>query len=258
MRFLLLGTYFFFAGVFVANAADGFDLPPPKTTKNLQAEHLWATEYHVHYALASSAPDALALRDDKGQSLGEVLGHHDWCNAAMEGTVLVKDGDATRTFNAGSLGPVDQTDCSDIFKHLSPKVQADIKRQSFFEIGQKDKFGLGGTDKYRLVPFRSIAVDRSVVPWGTALFIPGLAGAPIRLPDGRKLKHDGYVYAVDKGGQITGTHIDVFVGLPRNHGDPPVAPKIITSDPTHPFEAFVVEDAYVVAALRSLHVRYGN
>ena len=59
-----------------------------------------------------------------------------------------------------------------------------------------------------LVPFRTIAVDPSVIPLGTVLYIPELVG--IKLPDGTT--HDGYVLAHDTGQGILGNRIDVFVG----------------------------------------------
>ena len=242
-----------------AKAMDRFSLPAPGALTGLQSlGPLWATEYHVHVATASQDPSAIPLADKDGNSLGVSLSHKDWCDAAMEGTVVVRDGQAVKSFNAGGLGQRDQTDCSDRFHHLSLSTQKNIKRQTFFHIGEEDKYGLGGTEKYRLIPFRSIAVDRSKIPWGTALYIPGLRGAAITLPDGSAAKHDGYVYAVDKGGQITGNHIDFFEGLPREIGTPVVAASVITSNPARTFSAYIVQDDDVVTYLRKLHVRYGD
>ena len=72
-----------------------------------------------------------------------------------------------------------------------------------------------------LVPFRSAAVDRRVVPLRTKLLLPETVG--MRLPNGTT--HDGVWYAVDTGSAITGDRIDLFLGagkgsmdVPRRHG----------------------------------------
>ena len=69
-------------------------------------------------------------------------------------------------------------------------------------------FGLG-VDGYKLVPYRTLAVDLKVIRPGTVLYLPALDG--VRLPDGER--HDGFVFAHDEGQSITGNRIDVFVGF---------------------------------------------
>ncbi|MDF1664911.1 MAG: 3D domain-containing protein [Planctomycetota bacterium] len=69
-------------------------------------------------------------------------------------------------------------------------------------------FGLGCRNN-PLVPFRSIAVDKTVIPYGTVLYIPQAVGA--KLPDGTV--HDGYFLAADVGGGIKGNRLDLFTGL---------------------------------------------
>ena len=68
-------------------------------------------------------------------------------------------------------------------------------------------FGLG-LDGYKLIPYRTLAVDPEVIPPGTVLYIPALDG--VRLPS-REI-HDGFVFAHDEGQGIKGMRIDVFVG----------------------------------------------
>jgi 3D (Asp-Asp-Asp) domain-containing protein len=63
-----------------------------------------------------------------------------------------------------------------------------------------------GVDKIPLVPFRSVAVDPTVVPMGSKIFIPKAIG--IALPDGSV--HDGYFLAVDIGDAIKNKRIDMF------------------------------------------------
>jgi 3D (Asp-Asp-Asp) domain-containing protein len=73
----------------------------------------------------------------------------------------------------------------------------------------------------KLVPFRSVAVDRRVVPLGSQLIIEATRG--MKLPNGKL--HDGVWYAVDTGSRIRNNRVDLFVGagktplsIPIEHG----------------------------------------
>jgi len=78
------------------------------------------------------------------------------------------------------------------------------------------EYGLGAanaeytssTEPYKLIPYRSVAVDPKQIPLGSVLFIPRAEGVP--LPGGEE--HDGYFLAHDVGGAITSQRIDLFVG----------------------------------------------
>ena len=60
-----------------------------------------------------------------------------------------------------------------------------------------------------LVPFRSVAVDRSMVPLGTWLYIPELGR---RLGRTRRAS-DGCFVADDTGSAIKGRKLDLFIGF---------------------------------------------
>src|SRR2546425_23877 len=68
-------------------------------------------------------------------------------------------------------------------------------------------FGVGAPG-YRLVPYRTVAVDPRRIKLGTVLYIPSLVGIP--LPTGEV--HDGFCFAHDTGRGIVGSRIDIFVG----------------------------------------------
>jgi 3D (Asp-Asp-Asp) domain-containing protein len=70
-----------------------------------------------------------------------------------------------------------------------------------------EQWGIGAGNR-SLVPFRSVAVDRNVIPIGTKLWIKELAGLDVD----QLFPHDGCVVADDVGGNITGAKIDWFVG----------------------------------------------
>lgn len=68
-------------------------------------------------------------------------------------------------------------------------------------------FGLG-LDGYKLIPYRTLAVDPEVIRPGTVLYLPALDG--VSLPSGEI--HDGFMFAHDERQGIIGNRIDVFVG----------------------------------------------
>ena len=69
--------------------------------------------------------------------------------------------------------------------------------------------GRGATGR-PITPMRTVAVDSSVVPLGTPLYIPELAG----LPGPGGAPHDGCFVAEDRGMKVVGHQVDVFTGDP--------------------------------------------
>jgi 3D (Asp-Asp-Asp) domain-containing protein len=76
----------------------------------------------------------------------------------------------------------------------------------------KNQWGTAGNGR-TLQPFRTVAVDRSLIKLGSLLYVPALEGRtmPGRQPWGGFV-HDGCVVADDTGGGIRGQQIDLFVG----------------------------------------------
>jgi 3D (Asp-Asp-Asp) domain-containing protein len=85
--------------------------------------------------------------------------------------------------------------------------ECSCKRSPCFRVVDQP-WGLGASNR-PLVPFRSLAVDRGLIPIGTALWVEQLDG--IDLPGTFPTLHDGCVVADDIGGRITGERIDWFV-----------------------------------------------
>jgi 3D (Asp-Asp-Asp) domain-containing protein len=69
-------------------------------------------------------------------------------------------------------------------------------------------FGVGEPG-FKLIPYRTVAVDPRRIKLGTVLYLPSLAG--VSLPSGEV--HDGFCFAHDTGRGITGNRIDIFVGF---------------------------------------------
>lgn len=60
----------------------------------------------------------------------------------------------------------------------------------------------------KVVAMRTLAVDKTVIPRRTVVFIKETVGLP--MPNGET--HDGYWYASDVGGAIKGNKLDLFSG----------------------------------------------
>ncbi len=78
-----------------------------------------------------------------------------------------------------------------------------------YGLGAANADYISRVEPYKLIPYRSVAVDREQIALGSVLYIPGAEGIP--LPGGEE--HDGYFLAHDVGGAITSRRIDLFVGL---------------------------------------------
>lgn len=87
----------------------------------------------------------------------------------------------------------------------------------FKELGADKPWG-EGVQSRALEPYRSIAVDKNVIGYGSWMYIPELDGQvmPGEAPWGG-WTHDGCVLAADTGSAIKGDHIDFFVGLKSSY-----------------------------------------
>jgi 3D (Asp-Asp-Asp) domain-containing protein len=82
------------------------------------------------------------------------------------------------------------------------KLQARLYHAGGGGAGARDSLGCS------VAAYRTVAIDPTVVPKRSILFIKETVGMP--LPNGRT--HDGLWYASDTGGGIKGTKIDLFTG----------------------------------------------
>jgi len=73
----------------------------------------------------------------------------------------------------------------------------------------KYPWGRGATGG-AITPLLTVAVDSSVIPLGTTLYIPEYDGLPIE--PGATSLHDGCFIAQDRGIRITGKQVDIFTG----------------------------------------------
>jgi 3D (Asp-Asp-Asp) domain-containing protein len=216
-------------------AAQEFRLPT--RTLSTPAERLWATFYHtLRFESAATGYDLLTL---KGTPLGPKLTKLQWCQAAMEGSVQVSMDGIWKTYNyAGTAGSV-QVDCSEFYDHPVGRTRFTVARGPYGD----------GVRNYILVPFRTIAVDPEVIPYGSVIFIPAARGLRFTLSDGTERIHDGYFFAGDTGGLIHGDHIDVFIGNALRSPFP-----WITSNSRSKTGYQIVPDSDLRDVLNSLHM----
>ena len=83
----------------------------------------------------------------------------------------------------------------------------------FVVVDDQHPWGIGAGNR-ALVPFRSIAVDRTVITLGSKIYVAEFDG--VRMPGVAPygdFVHDGCVSADDVGGGIQGTQIDFFAAL---------------------------------------------
>jgi len=223
-------------------AISGFSLPQPTDSLLRRPTALWATYYYLHRAQTVGRGNPLL--DPMGRSLGVELSDRDWCDAALQGSVQIADGaNVVGTFNYAGRGGQMQVDCSRYFPRLS--TVAATSRSRFKRSDTPFGEGVSG---YQLVPYRTVAVDREMIPIGSVLYIPAARGVTVTLPDGQQVVHDGYFYAADVGGAIGGNHIDVFLGPTR---DNPF--QFVQSTASATFQAYLVTDSQIQNQLASLH-----
>lgn len=204
---------------------------------------LWATNYYTPIYQASM--NGIPLKDMGENTLAGgvypvLLTKKEWCYSAMEGSVSVRfPGGDQKTFNyAGKT--TDQVDCSPYFGDDFPATNRVRFRTA------RSRWG-DGISNFSLIPFRTIAVDPKVIPFGSVVYIPKAKGIRFRWL-GKEFTHDGFFFAGDKGGAIKGTQIDVFTGNSKNHNF-----SFIGNNKTKTFKAFIVEDDEVIEDLTRLH-----
>ena len=231
---------------FAQNSQSDFSIKAPVDLAISTKKSLWSTHYYIHrFQSGGSIP--LVLSDGKQTNL--FADTCDFCTAALEGTAFVQDSFGNITIlNFDKIGEKSVVNCRSCSKFSKSKLAV----ENFGKVLWKKSEGFGdGVLNYKLIPFRTMAVDKSIIPYGTVIFIPKVKGKPIILPNGLEVIHDGYFFAGDTGSAIKGNHIDIFTGI--FDGNP--FKDVIQSDPTKTFEAYVVKDQQVINLLKSKHVK---
>lgn len=226
--------------------AGQFNLPEPSALALSAPTTLWSTYYYTHRAanVAPTAPNTYPLLDRDGNSLGITLSHRDWCAAALQGSVQIVNGQQILgTYNFAGRGDKAQVDCAPFYPTLRTLEATNRVRFRPSSTLYGEGAGLHG-----LVPYRSIAVDKTQIPLGSVLYIPEARGTVVTLPSGQQAVHDGYFFAADVGAAIKGNQIDTFIGVAERNPF-----RYVRSNSAATFMAYLVNDAQIQARLASEH-----
>lgn len=203
---------------------------------------LWATHYHtpILRPAPETNPAAFPLINTKDEPISQPLSQRDWCEAALQGSVAVREGSKLSAYVFVDAKGPEQTNCDQWLGSLSTGVKSATRRARFKPI--QDALGCDARN-HPLIPFRTIAVDPAVIPLDSVIFVPELRGRNFEM-EGRTIAHDGYLFAGDRGGAIRGTHIDVFM-VDKAAG--PLEDLFASTD-TRTFAAHPVDDSDPAAA----------
>ncbi|HEY8946346.1 MAG TPA: 3D domain-containing protein [Polyangiaceae bacterium] len=141
------------------------------------------------------AGPSVALRNGQCQTIAEVP-------RPFFESLCVQGSGTLRTGPTVSFAKRDCS-CADVCPRTGQKICFDVLDAARFP------WGRGATGK-PITPLLTVAVDSAVVPLGTAVYIPELAGLPRDITNGGT--HDGCFVAQDRGIRVVGKHVDVFTG----------------------------------------------
>ena len=204
---------------------------------------LWATNYYTPVFI--SKMNGIPLKDLSDNSLVNgvypvLLTRKEWCNSAMEGSVSVRfPSGSMATYNYAGTTSV-QVDCSPYFGDDFPETNKVRFRAS------RSRWG-DGVNNFSLVPYRTIAVDPELIPFGSTVFIPKAKGVQFMWL-GQTFIHDGFFFAGDKGGAIKGGHIDLFTGTNKNHPF-----NFVTNKKSGTFKATVLKKSSISIEMLKFH-----
>jgi 3D (Asp-Asp-Asp) domain-containing protein len=218
--------------------------PPIVTTETASTKQiqLWATYYHL--PTLNHAENGIPLLDINESALPLKLAPTDWCTAAIQGSAYVQKGDQIYLVRYGGRSEIRQFDCRECSKYRNYQGYDQTGKVRWM-IGDKGVFGGSGL---KLVAMKSLAVDPTVIPYKSVVYIPEAVGVLYVNEEGDTVAHDGYFLAADTGSMIKGNHIDVFIGTATKN---PFG--FVRSDENQSFKALVVSDGRKQFELLYLH-----
>lgn len=211
----IIATFTLVATIVFALPAFSFDaaqpLPPVDTSNMKSLGMLGPSFYWIALEKEHPGPKTEKVLDVNGKVIAKISAAF-MRHLKMEGTALLENGKLIN-FAAFIMKP-------DGTKEVRYRI-----------CGKSAPYGYGYENR-TLRAFRSVAVDPTVVPLDSKVYIPQARGA--KLPDGTT--HDGYFDAVDIGDAIQNKRIDVFTSF----GDQSAVFGKVGLVHMHPVEVFVV------------------
>ena len=203
---------------------------------------LWATYYYVPTFAHSET--GIPLLDINENALPLKLEANDWCTAAIQGSVYIRKNGQNYLAHYAGRSAVRQYDCRECPKY---KNYAGYDQTGKVRWGMSEEAVTGGSG-LKLVAMKSIAVDPSIIPYRSVVYIPAAVGTLYVNDDGETVSHDGYFLAADTGSMIKGNHIDVYLGTSTRN---PFG--FVKSDANQPFQAYVVNSERIRFELLYIH-----
>jgi 3D (Asp-Asp-Asp) domain-containing protein len=141
------------------------------------------------------AGDKVSLKDTRCGALAQVpKAFHD--ALCVQGSGILSTG---RTVSFARR----DCECADVCPRTGQKICFEALDALQYPWGR----GAMGT---AITPLLTVAVDDTVIPMGTGIYIPEFVGLP--LGQNRDAVHDGCFIAQDRGLRVKGQHVDVFTG----------------------------------------------
>jgi 3D (Asp-Asp-Asp) domain-containing protein len=241
---LIFCTAILFLTAFSQHSQSDYSFDTPQDTKTLSKLTLWATQYYIP-KFQSGGKIPIVLAD--GKPSGLYADTCDFCKASLEGTAFVVDSAGNvLTINYATRGEKSFVDCRKCKTYSNSTMEVEQWGKVLWT--KSEGFG-DGVQNYKLIPYRTIAVDKTKIPYSTVIFIPKARGQTIVLPNGEKVLHDGYFFAGDTGTAIKENHIDIFTGISAEN---PFS-EVIQSKPEKTFTAYIVKDVMIIQSLTKLH-----
>ncbi|WP_196884937.1 3D domain-containing protein [Aureivirga sp. CE67] len=218
-----------------------FSFKSDKKPKEKELE-LWATYYYI--PTLKHSENGIDLLNEKEEKTGLKLDLCDWCTACIEGTVYIKRDTTIHIFNYFGRSENIQNDCRDCEKYENYNSYEKTGKVLWQKSSRYGK----GVQNFNLKPFKTIAVDPKLIPFGSVLFISEAKNTIYKDENGNRQIHDGYFFAGDTGSKIIGNHIDVFLGNTE------INPfSFIKSNKKGNFNARIIRDSVLIERMKSLH-----
>jgi 3D (Asp-Asp-Asp) domain-containing protein len=155
------------------------------------------THYWVVSEVECSGPPEVEIYDSRGRVIA-LVSEEFACKLGLEGSGRLADGRVVNYWGSGDHC-VRTTACR---RPYYPS------RNCYKVLDVRRYYHGKGVWRRALTPYKSIATDPYVIPFGTIVYLPAYDGYV--LPDGTV--HDGCVRSDDTGGAIVGDHLDFFSG----------------------------------------------
>ena len=243
-RTLLLSFVFIltiFQNLAQADSVNQFILPEYDTTQNSIKHQAWGTYYVVHQF--ESKGNINLLQSDNTPT-GIYADTCDFCMASLEGTAIIttKNGEKI-VLNYDRTDTTKGIDCRKC--PLLKNTNVDTERLGKIRWKYSTGFGVG-VNNLKLIPFRTIAVDKTFIPYGSVVFIPSIRGLHFTDEENNERIHDGYFFAGDTGSAIQSNHLDFFIGTKK------INPfkKVITSTKNNLFEIYTCSKKEFVTKIK--------